>query len=165
MAASREFQALRTMVAELSALLEGGGVPKPLRAESRQLAMDAWLLESGPKRTAEARRQAEAMARRIDSFLVRAAPVRPSIGGSVIRRMPPAIGVPTVQDGPLIDRLAGFEASVEHLASRTRRMVEHAEATAGASLPRKAPAEGAGRKAGGREDREPLELVWGEMET
>jgi glutamate dehydrogenase len=61
---------------------------------------------------------------------------------------------------PLQERIAALEGSIDALARRTRRMVEHAEAAAGRAGV-KAPVAGSPPPDGGRQN---MELVWGDAD-
>jgi len=151
---------LAEVAADLAARVEDPAWTREARAEARRLLMAAWLVQSRPARGAGSIRTALDAARRMDCLIAAAAlPVMP----------PPArprravrwpVSVRPRWTG-LVRRIDAFERSVDALVRRTRRMVEHAEAAAGASPVRPAPG---GPPPGADAGREAFELVWGETE-
>lgn len=146
---------------DLAAVLDRGLLPRTLRPEARRLLMAAWLALKGPRRVAE-RKSAVTLARRLDGLVAIAATdgvPAPSPGPG-----PDRLGIAdrllASARSPLQQRIAALEGSIDALARRTRRMVEHAEATAGREGAR-APVAGSPPPDGGRQS---MELVWGDAD-
>ncbi len=147
---------------DLASVLEGESLPRDRRPEARRLLMAAWLLLKG-RRTAAARKAALTLARRLDGLVAGAMQHGSAGSGALPRtdRLGIADRLLASPRSPLQERLSALEGSIDALARKTLRMVEHAEAEARRAgvAPRHAgstPAEG------GRQN---LELVWGETES
>ena len=157
------FNLLDQVARELAASLDATTMPQEQRPEARRLLMTAWLALQGPRNAATGK-AAASLARHLDE-LVASASQDDTISGAVCIQ-PDRLGIAdrllTSRPSPIQERLSALENSVDDLARRTRRMVEHAQAAAGIPDATDTAAVGTKRLDVGRSN---LELVWGDSDS
>ena len=156
-----QWDLLDAMARDLAGVLADGTLMPSAQPEAQLLLARARLALDGPRRDSPV--GLRGLTEGIDRLLVLACPRLPGSGDQPAHpdRLKIADRLLTFCSVPLMNRMSKLEDSVDALAHRTRRMVEHAQPTVAKATRRfVAPSE-----TRAPEGRAAMELVWGDDET